>query len=207
MNQKADYEKDLASIRNLMEQSSKFISLSGMSGVLAGIYALAGATYTYFFLYRGNGLRTVAYYRENPQQLVTLCAIAGAVLTLSLVTGWYLSFRKAQKAGTTVWNETSKRLVLNLAIPLFSGGIFTLLLLYRGYYGIIAPSCLVFYGLALINASNNLYEEVRYLGYTEIVLGLLAAFYPGYGLFFWGFGFGVLHIFYGALMYSRYDRK
>lgn len=207
MNQPQDFEKDLASIRNLMERSSKFLSLSGLSGVMAGIYALAGAVVTYFFLYRGRTLRTVAYYQQNPDMVFYLILIAGVVLMLSLITGFYLSYQKAAKAGISIWNETSQRLLVNLAGPLIAGGIFTLLLVYRGYYGIIAPSCLIFYGLALMNASTNLYTEIRYLGYTEVALGLLCAFLPGYGLFFWSVGFGVLHIIYGSLMYYRYERK
>jgi hypothetical protein len=206
MNPKQDYQQDLASIRHLMERSSKFISLSGLAGVLAGIYALAGAAFTYYFLYKEDSYKTVDYYRENPGLVIYLALVATAVLVLSLSTGWYLSYQKAKRANTTMWNDTTKRLIINLIIPLSSGGVFILLLVYRGYFGIIAPSFLLFYGLALVNASNNLYDEFRYLGYLEIILGLIAAFLPGYGLFFWAIGFGVLHIFYGALMYRKYDR-
>ncbi|HMI66070.1 MAG TPA: hypothetical protein VK517_08550, partial [Cyclobacteriaceae bacterium] len=72
-------------------------------------------------------------------------------------------------------------------------------------FGIVAPSFLIFYGLALINASPNLYEEIRYLGYSEILLGLLCAVLPNYGLLFWAIGFGLFHILYGAVMYKKYD--
>jgi hypothetical protein len=132
--------------------------------------------------------------------------IALIVLTISLITGYALASKKAKKLGVKIWDSTSKRLVLNLAIPLVSGGAFILILLANRYFMIAAPSCLVFYGLALINASQNLFDEVRYLGYIEIGLGLVCAILPGFGLFFWATGFGVLHIVYGTLMFKKYDR-
>lgn len=200
------YQKDIASIRQLMERSVKFLSLSGLSGVLAGCYALAGAALAYYlvqyprspFSYRTESIR-------EEGAVITLIFIALLVLTASLITGYLMARKKAKKHGTEVWNSTSKRLVINLAIPLVSGGIFVLILLLSGHYGIAAPACLLFYGLALINASQHLFDEVRYLGYSEIILGLVAALFQGYGLLFWVLGFGVLHIIYGAMMYRKYD--
>jgi len=201
------YEQDLASIRSMMERSSTFISLSGLSGILAGTYALIGSAVAYFLIQYP--LPITAYRQEslqNTEVIFSLLSIAALVLATSIGTGLWLSYRKAQQKQTQIWNETSKRMILNLLIPLVTGGIFILIILSNGHYGIVAPACLLFYGLALINASANLYTEVRYLGYSEIVLGLICAALPGYGLLFWALGFGVLHIFYGGLMYRKYDR-
>src|SRR5690606_41861523 len=132
---------------------------------------------------------------------------AVCVLVASLGTGLWLSHRKARKHNTNLWNTTTKTLMINLAIPLITGGLFILILLSGGHYGIAAPACLIFYGLALINASANLYDEVRYLGYCEIILGLIAAYLAGYGLLFWTLGFGVLHIVYVAVMDYRYEKR
>jgi len=207
MQPKTDYQQDLASIRHLMERSVKFISLSGLSGILAGTYALTGAVIAYFKIQYP---LSITSYRQQPLHdssiIFQLIIIAAAVLFASLTTGFWLSSRKATRQGTTIWNETSKRLLINLLIPLVTGGIFILTLLYYNHYGVIAAASLIFYGLALINASANLYDEMRYLGYSEMILGLIAAALPGYGLLFWTIGFGVLHIFYGALMYRKYDR-
>lgn len=202
-----EYEKDLASIRTMMERSGKFISLSGMSGVMAGIYAIIGAVAAYRAVYYPTS--PLAYRIESIQEasIVTkLSIIAALVLIASIGTGLWLSHRKARKHNTNLWNTTTKTLMINLAIPLITGGLFILILLSGGHYGIAAPACLIFYGLALINASANLYDEVRYLGYCEIILGLIAAYLAGYGLLFWTLGFGVLHIVYGAVMYYRYDK-
>jgi hypothetical protein len=201
-----DYQEDLASIRNVMERSSKFISLSGLSGILAGVFALAGAAAAYYVMQDPASLPDYSN-TSNPFSgtITSLLEIAVAVLIASLIAGISLSTRKAKKHNTTFWNETSKRLCINLLIPLLAGGAFILILIQNGYYIMAAPACLLFYGLALVNASANLYEEIRFLGYSEIILGIIAALMPGYGLFFWAIGFGVFHIFYGALMYRKYD--
>lgn len=199
-------QQDLESIRQIMERSVKFISLSGFSGILAGVYALIGAALAYYQIYSGEVTRTVEYYQGHIPMVSNLIVIAVAVLAASLLTGWWFSFRKAKKLKTRIWNETSRRLLMNLSIPLVVGGIFTLVLVYHGHYNVVASSVLIFYGLALINASSNLYEEIRYLGYCELVVGLIAAALPGYGLYFWAVGFGLLHILYGSMMYNKYDR-
>ena len=198
--------RDLESIRQLMERSVKFVSLSGLSGILAGIYALIGAGLAYREIYSGRVVRTVEYYRSHFPMVKSLFLIAASVLAASLVTGWFFSYRKAKKLKTKMWDSTSKRLLINLAVPLSIGGFFTLMMVDYGYYNLIAASVLLFYGLALVNASSNLYDEVRYLGYCELIVGVCAALWPGFGLYFWAIGFGLLHILYGSMMYKKYDR-
>lgn len=199
-------EKDIEAIRSLMERSVKFLSLSGLSGILSGIYATAGAILAYFLIYYP---RSPFQYRiESIQQtdiIFQLIVVAAVVLSASLITGYWLSSRKAKRSNMEIWSPTSKRLVLNLSIPLVTGGLFIVILLAYGHYGVAAPASLIFYGLALINASDNLFDEVRYLGYSEVGVGLICAALPGYGLLFWFVGFGLLHIIYGALMYKKYD--
>ena len=202
-----EYEKDIASIRTIMERSAKFISLSGLSGVLAGIYALTGATIAYFTIhYPISPINYRTYSLQTPEALSKLVLIATLVLIASITTGLWLSSKKAKKHGLKLWTATSKRLLFNMAIPLVAGGIFILIMLYTGHFGLAAPACLVFYGLALIQGSSNMYDEIRYLGFSEIILGLIGAILPGYGLIFWALGCGVLHIVYGAIMHNKYDR-
>ena len=201
-----EYEKDLASIRTIMERSAKFISLSGISGVLAGVYALCGAIAAYFTIhYPISPLQFSVYSINEAGALYKLILIAVLVLTASLATGLWLSNKKAQKHGLKLWSPTSRKLLVNLSIPLVSGGIFILIMLYTGHFGLAAPASLIFYGLALIQGSQNTFDEIRYLGFSEIILGLISAMFPGYGLIFWALGFGILHIVYGAIMYKKYD--
>jgi hypothetical protein len=199
MEEEQGYQKDIESIRKMMERSVKLISLSGLSGIMAGTYALAGAGIAYWLLHPGQG--------STAQQglIGKLEAIALAVFVASVASGYWLNARKSKRVGVKVWDTTSQRFVINLAIPLATGGIFILILITQGYVDMVAPACLIFYGLALLNASPNVYEEVRYLGYSEIILGLICACLPGYGLVLWALGFGVLHILYGAVMYKKYD--
>jgi hypothetical protein len=202
-----EYEQDIASIRSMMERSFKFISLSGLSGVMAGVYALGGSVAAYFVVrYPVTPWEPTEYSVQPTSIVIQLLSIAAVVLVLSISTGLWLSSRKAKKHGITLWTSASLKMVVNMLIPLVSGGLFILILIYNGHYGLAAPACLIFYGLALIQGSSNMVDEVRYLGYSEIILGLIASFYQGYGLIFWAIGFGVLHIFYGTIMHNKYDK-
>lgn len=205
--QEKDIYSELNSIRSLMERSAKFISLSGLSGILAGVYALIGAGLGYYIVYgNSGGLDYRDHYVNDDAVILQLFLVAVVVLVLSVSTGILLTVRKAKSKGETVWNPSSKKLLVNMAIPLVTGGILILILLYRGYFGIIAPATLIFYGLALVAGSHYTFTDVKWLGVYEIVLGLIAACLPGFGIVFWTIGFGVLHIIYGSIMHYRYDR-
>jgi hypothetical protein len=195
-----DIHAEISSIRDLMERSAKFISLSGLSGIMAGIYALVGAGLSYQIL---QPIKGEPY--PNTLAIVKLFIVAFAVLFLSIGTGIWLSIRKAKKNGQPFWSTSSKRLLINMAIPLVTGGLFTFILIFHAHYGIVASSTLIFYGLALIAGSHYTYSDVKGLGIMEILLGLLAALIPGYGLIFWAVGFGLLHIIYGTVMHFKYD--
>ncbi|MDC9722824.1 MAG: hypothetical protein PSN34_08620 [Urechidicola sp.] len=197
-----NYLKDISEIKNMMNRSSRFISLSGLSGILAGIYALIGAYFARKILINFD-LSTNRYSYIELQLIV----IAMIVIILSITTGIILSYRKAAKNGDKFWNQTSKRLLINFLIPLVTGGILCLIVLNSGLIGLIAPFTLIFYGLACVNASKYTIGDIQYLGITNIILGLVATQYIGYGLYFWAFGFGVLHIVYGTVMYLKYDKK
>ncbi|WP_256013409.1 hypothetical protein [Desertivirga xinjiangensis] len=202
-----DIYSELSSIRNLMERSTKFISLSGLSGIMAGIYALIGAFIGYKLVYTENsGLLFRDYYVNDPTIWWPLFLVATVVLVLSLATGVWLTVRQARKKGENFWNPVSRRLLINLAFPLITGGLYIIILISRGYFGMIASSCLLFYGLALVAGSHYTFSDVKWLGFCEIILGLLAALIPGYGLVFWIIGFGLLHILYGSIMHFKYNQ-
>ena len=202
-----DVYSELSSIRELMERSTKFISLSGMAGVMAGIYALIGAFLAYKIAYRESSIVPVRdFYLNDPVIWSSLIFIALGVLILSVATAIWLTIRKATRKGENYWNSGSKRLIMNMVIPLFTGGLFILVLLIRGEYSIIVPATLIFYGLSLVSGSHYTFTDVKWLGFFQISLGLLAALMPGYGLILWMFGFGILHIIYGSIMHFKYDR-
>ncbi|WGD35153.1 hypothetical protein [Olleya sp. YS] len=197
-----DYLKDINEIKNLMNKSSRFISLSGLSGILAGIYALIGAAITYYLVteYSYGTLKLDGWIFE------TVLFILFMVATLSIITGIFLTTKKAKKNGEKIWDNSSKRLLINFLIPLVAGGLYTIIILSQGKYGQTGGLMLIFYGLALVNASKYSIGDIKYLGYTEIILGLIAAIYPGYGFWLWVLGFGVMHIVYGTFMHFKYDK-
>ena len=202
-----DYLKDISEIRSIMEKSSRFISLSGLSGVMAGIYALIGAAIARNMVYSSQDLvyeqLVVRNVRGNAFNLILL---ALAVFVAAVSTGIFLTRRKAKKQGLKTWDESAKRSLINLAIPIVAGGILVVIFYYQGLIPLIAPVTLIFYGLGLINASHYTYRDIRLLGISEVVLGLVASAIVGYGLLIWALGFGVLHILYGAMMYFKYER-
>ena len=202
-----DIHSELASIRSLMERSSRFLSLSGFSGVMSGIYALIGAFIGYRLVIEKYGSLTISdSYLDNPLIYHQLLLIAGIILLLSILTCLILSIREAKKKGENYWNPVSKRLIISMATPLFTGALFIIILLLKAEYNLIASSSLIFYGLSLISASQFTFSDVKWLGFCQITLGLLAALIPESGLWFWVFGFGFLHIIYGAFMHFKYNR-
>jgi hypothetical protein len=203
---KKDYLKDISDIKDIMNRSTRFMSLSGISGILAGIYALAGGfAANYLLTGYGKSMYGSSVLPLSILELI-LIGIAIVVALLSIGTAYLFTKKKAKKNNEKIWTSSSKQLMSSFMIPMLAGGIFTLLLVYRGYYGLIAPITLVFYGLALINASKNTLSLIKYLGWIEIILGLIAMVYFGNGILFWMLGFGVLHIIYGTLIYFKFDK-
>ncbi len=212
MHESREHLQTLTEIRSLMERSSKFLSLSGLSGVSAGLIALAGAFLVSMRLQTGlfTNLRT------NPEDIYThtnhqdvrqfLVMVAVVVLVLALLSGSYFTVRKARRQKQSVWNQSSKRLLWAMLIPLATGGVFCLALLQYNLIWLAFPATLIFYGLALLNGSKFTLRDVESLAYCEIGLGLLSLFWPGYNLLTWCLGFGVLHIVYGLAMYYKYER-
>jgi len=202
----------LSEIRSLMERSSRFISLSGLSGVSAGIFALLGAALT--FLYAGkipfDGKVMIPGYNIPVTnwgiEYRTFFVATGAIVLLGAIgTAIFFTTRKAKRKGQKIWDPLTQRLLINLAIPLAVGGIFCLALIQHKYYNFAAPATIVFYGLGLINASKYTLPDIRYLGLSEVLLGLIGLFFIGYALEIWAIGFGVLHIVYGIYMYGKYE--
>jgi hypothetical protein len=212
------HHQDLAHIRGMMERSTRFLSLSGLSGVFAGAVALVGAMVareryeTLILSDRSDGPRSVEGGLSTYDgalflytDLLDLVLLAGVVLVVALAGAAWFTWRRAKRTGQGLWDPSAKRLAWNLAIPLVVGGLFCLSLLWHGAVALVAPATLVFYGLALLNASKYTLDEIRWLGLSEVVLGLLATSWPGAGLMFWALGFGVLHILYGGLMWYRHE--
>lgn len=208
--EQADSLQEVKNIRQLMERSSRFISLSGWSGVAAGVFAIIGAVIAkyvlfkdYYFDFNERGYFTAGDFKALKLQLIVLAA---GVFAAAFFSAFYFTWKKTNLQGHSLWNSVSRRLFWNMAIPLIAGGFFILGMLQYNEWRFVAPACLVFYGLALVNASKYTLSDIRYLGYCEIIAGLINIQWLGYGIYFWAFGFGVLHIVYGILMWWKYER-
>ena len=209
MNVENQHLDALQDIRRMMQRSSRFISLSGLSGIAAGFWALVGVYFAYGWIheyygqYNNLGYTNLAFHKLK----LSLFMLAIVVLALSLLSAFYFTWRRAGKNKTPLWNHTSKMLTINMLIPLVTGGFFMLAMLQHDEWRFVVPACLIFYGLALVNGSKYTLTEIRWLGYSELILGIINLWLIGYGLLFWAFGFGILHIIYGIAMWWRYERK
>jgi hypothetical protein len=216
MNQTENQLEALQEIRNMMERSSKFVSLNGFSGVFVGLFALIGVgiltAYTQIKI--GDSTAEHPYFslliKDGKLYLPVLSIyliVATSVLLLSFLVSMWLTIQKAKKYKVSYWDGTAKRLAANMMIPLLTGGLLCLIFLYHLQVQLIAPTMLIFYGMALINGSKYTYPDVRYLGLIEIAVGLIASLFVEEGLLCWAFGFGLLHIVYGIMMYFKYEAK
>ena len=215
MKDERDYIRDIVTMRSMMERSSKFMSLSALACILVGIYALVASFIVYnifdsntheILTNQGGVANANLNSGKFPHAFLKLVFLALVVLLLAIGTAILLSRKKAFHSGEKSWNPTVRRLLINMAVPLTSGGLLILVLIYKGLLSLVAPFTLLFYGLALFNASKFTYDELKSLGLIEICLGLISSFYVEHGLLFWTLGFGVLHIIYGIYLHIRYER-
>lgn len=201
---KEKYKEDLKEIKDIMNRSSRFISLSGLSGIAAGIIALVGAYLAYQLVFINQNFQSFDQTLLADESLKTLLLIAFGTLILSILVTFVFTHRATKKYKQNLWDAKTKRLFISLMIPLLTGGIIGAILLYKGFLGIALPLSLIFYGLSLVNAGKYTLNEVRTLGLIEIVLGLMAMVFIEHGLLFWAIGFGALHIVYGIIMQWKY---
>lgn len=201
----------LKDIRSMMERSSRFISLSGLSGIAAGLCALTGAFFAYDVVMEGNRniFTEPGLHLRSPNELMgnRLLWIGAITFISAFGLAFLFTYLKSRKNNIPVWGAAAKRLLVNVSIPLIAGGLYLYRNMELGNFGLIAPGCLIFYGLALVNASKYTLPELRYLGYGQVLLGIINCWNIGYGLYFWAGGFGVLHIIYGSYMWWKYERK
>jgi hypothetical protein len=208
MKKDTDYLQDIEEIRSLMEKSSKFISLSGWAGIFAGVFALLGSYIALTYLdFNPQSLSVDT--ENNPfqqKQIFSVVQLALLVFLLAISFALFFTHRRAKRKDELLWTPTAKRLVMNMAVPLFTGGILILLFISKGFIGFVAPFSLLFYGLALFTISKFTFDEVKILGLIEILLGLISVYKVSLGLLFWSIGFGVVHIIYGIYVYFKYER-
>lgn len=198
------YIDDLKEIKEIMNRSSRFISLSGLSGMAVGIIALVAAYIAHRIIFSANTFQGYDRIVLDGNTVTQLLLIASGTVVLAIAVGIFFTTRETKKRNLKIWDPQTKRLLINLFIPLIAGGVLCLMLLFKGYMYLLAPLTLIFHGLALVNASKYTLPEIRSLGILDIILGLIAIQFPGFGLIFWAIGFGILHILYGLFIQRKY---
>lgn len=207
--------EDLQEIKSMMERSSRFISLSGLSGIAAGCCALLGAWFAHNTIESNGGISNYhnAFRNEIAKESFLemfnhrLMWIAFFTFLAAISSAFLFTYLRSKKTKTPIWGSTAKRLTFNVIMPMVVGGIYILRQMELGNYELLAPGCLIFYGLALVNASKYTLGEVKYLGYCQILLGLINCWLIRYGIALWAIGFGLLHIVYGIIMYYKYEKN
>jgi hypothetical protein len=201
---KEKYIEDLKEIKEVMNRSTRFISLSGLSGVSTGIVAMGGVLLAYLTFFKEKNYLVYHAVELDKEDISKLLMIAVGTLILSIVCAVFFTKRKSKNQNPKIVNKLTKELLINLLIPLIAGGLLCLMLLFKGFVGILPSLTLIFYGLSLINASKFTLTELRNLGLIEIFFGLLAFQFITYSLFFWAIGFGLVQISYGLIIQKKY---
>lgn len=216
MTEQNQHLESIEDIKQLMHKSSRFISLSGLSGVAAGSCALVAAWLAKNEINQYKATHTIEYidgkssnvFGGDYKQLETrLLIIAALTFVAAFVLAFVFTYLRSRKTGVAIWGYTARRVMTNVAVPMLAGALVIWRMIEAGFYGLVAPTSLIFYGLALINASKYTLTEIRYLGYGQLLLGIVNLWLPGWGIYFWGLGFGLLHIVYGIVMWNKYERN
>lgn len=198
--------QELRHIKQMMERSARFSTLSGFSGIAAGLCSLLGAWLAYNYM---RSLSEDSYSRTfvTDKSVMHILLIAIGTFAAAAVSAYLFIYMRCRRLKIPVFSLSARRVVYNMTIPIVIGALFILRLITQGDFEMLAPASLLFYGLALINASKYTLNEVRQLGFAELAIGLINLLFLGYGVIFWAVGFGIMHIIWGALIWWRYERK
>lgn len=193
--------EDLQHIKSIMERSTKFLSLSGWSGIWVGLCGLAASVLLYNWQYAALAAHT------PPYEAVHLLLLALITFIVALSGGLYFTIQKTKKLGSPFLTKVTKRLLLRFCIPLAIGGVLCILLYEKSLLPLTLPITLLFYGLALYSIQEDTVKEIKTMAYIEILLGLFAFYFSAYALFFWALGFGIIHLLYGVILWNKYDKR
>ena len=114
--------EDLQQIKSIMERSTKFLSLSGWSGIWVGICGLAASAILYTWQSNTSAAQVLSY---NAVNLILLALIT---LGVALGGGLYFTIQKTRKQGIPFLTNVTKRLLLRFLFPLVLGGILCIVL-------------------------------------------------------------------------------
>lgn len=174
------------------------MSLRSRIFIISGIYALFGIYFVkkLIFLYNfsevGINLLPINFFE------IFLFVIAFLVILISFITAYVLAKRSKK--------EISKKVKIHILVPVIISFILILFLLTNNYH-FISSASLILYGLILINLSRIDLGKYLFLGFIEIILGVIAFLIGSNDLIFLGIGFGVIPIIFGLFNYKKTELK
>lgn len=188
----------LRDIKEMMEKSSRFTAISGWSIAVIGVLAMVC-----YFCVSSIYMKSI----NTPQAIRTAIIFAICLLVVSFSIVTLCSIRKAKRINRPFkLDKTIGQLLFNFSLPMLVGGLFSIAMIIQGHYGLTSSIMLLFYGLALVNCHHYTAPVLRFLGYGELLLGIIDCFLVDYGFLFWLLGFGILHILFGIFFIIKYER-
>ncbi len=190
-----DYLKDITDIKKMMDKSSRFISLSGLSSIYTGVYGLIGGAYYYV-----KEIKTDSF---SPYVAISIFLI---VSVLSIITTIYFTHKRAKKINEKAWSKTTEQLLSTFSITLVIGTCFIIILAFQEKFEQLLPLVPLFYGLSLIHAAKHTKNIVKPLGVIQILIALLCVLFIEQSFWLYVIGFGLVHLINGLIIYFKYDK-
>ncbi len=203
--------KNLAAIRQLMERPIRYSTMSGLSGILAGLAALVGVAID---------RHVYNHYLPREAMWINIFVWAGvfiAAFTCSAV----LTHIRERKQNMPFWSPVKRRILMTILTPFICGIGLTVAIMYRWYikdgpnqWGLIPAICMTFYAVALWQVGSFSIGELRVMAVAFILAALVSACFfqadipglekgtaPSWAL---GITFGGFHIIYGLVVWIRH---
>ncbi len=139
--------KALEEIKQIMDRSSRFVSLSGWSGIAAGICALvaawlAGKKFNEYGISENEYEANSSYTRDG-----NLLQLDRELLILAVITfiaafffAFLFTWLRSRKTGVPIWGLMARKVMINLAVPMIVGGLLIWRITDFGIYGLVAPA-------------------------------------------------------------------
>jgi hypothetical protein len=191
--------ENLRVIRQTMERSTKYSTLSGLSGVLIGLAAIAGVLATNWLT--GDAPPGASVYR-HPSALALVWV---SVLVMAVAIDFACNKRRAARVGKHVVSPLGAHIVL-AALPAFlAGGVLTLFFYQHALLYYVWGVWMLSYGLAISAVGLFSVKPVLALGAAFVLAGAVTLLLPlPYHLYMMALTFGGFHIGYGVVMARKH---
>lgn len=204
---------ELTVIRQLMERPVRSSTASGVSGIIAGLAALAGAAADKYL-----SPRLAEHLAERSELtstwdwvLIIGAGIWAVVFCVAFVGVVILTRIRERRQGMPFWSPVKRRVLRTILPPFIAGCGLTVAIYYQWIYGynpgqsyLIPAVWMLFYGLALWQVGEFSIPEVRLLGAAFIAAGIASAVVQWYPYESLGATFGGFHIVYGVVVWTRH---